>query len=69
MRYGDDAEEDLMEGKELDVFEKHQKAIAIKTLKMPNAIANVMGGMTKKEAVNFLKKIGWSDQRIRELGK
>lgn len=34
----------------LNVFQKHQLAIAKKTLKMTEEMANVMGGMTKAEA-------------------
>ncbi len=52
---------------ELTVPEKHQLAIAKSTLKMSDAGAMIMGGMTKKEARDFLKKIGWSDQRIKKL--
>jgi hypothetical protein len=50
-----------------DVFKKHQKNIAIKTLKMSDIGARVMGGMTKEEARDFLKSIGWSDGKIRQL--
>lgn len=39
-----------------DVFDKHQTAIAKKTLQMPDAMAGVMGGPTKKQAEAFLKK-------------
>jgi len=35
---------------------EHQTAIAKKTLKMPDAMANVMGGPNKKQATDFLKK-------------
>lgn len=40
---------------EKDIFKKRQTEIAKKTLKMPDAMANVMGGPTKKEAEEFLK--------------
>jgi hypothetical protein len=51
-----------------DVFNKHQKAIALKTLKMNDAGASVMGGMTKAEARVFLKdKCGYSDEQIKKL--
>jgi len=53
----------------LDTFQKHQKNIAIKTLKMSDAGARVMGGMTKEEARDFLKSIGYSDRKIERLEK
>lgn len=49
------------------VFDKHQKKIAIQTLKMNDAMAGVMGGMTKEQARSFLKGIGYSDAKIRSL--
>jgi len=52
---------------ELDVFQKHQKAIAIKTLKYSDQGAFIMGGMTKDEARKFLKSIGYSDNQIKKL--
>ena len=36
--------------RQLDVFQKHQLRIAKDTLKMPDAILGVIGGMTKSEA-------------------
>jgi len=51
----------------LSVPEQHQKKIAIKTLKMPDAMVGVMGGMNKDEARDFLKSIGYSDSKIRKL--
>lgn len=51
--------------KNLSVPEKHQLNIAKSTLRMSDAGAKIMGGMTKEEARNFLRKIGWSDARIR----
>ncbi len=51
----------------LSVPERHQKNIAIKTLKMSDLGAKIMGGMTKAEAREFLKSIGWSDSKIRRL--
>jgi hypothetical protein len=53
--------------KELSVPEKHQLNIAKKTLKMSDAGANVMGGMNKKEAREFLKKIGYTDKEIAKM--
>lgn len=50
--------------KKLSVPEKHQKKIAIKTLKMSDIGAAIMGGMTKNEARNFLLKIGHTNSYI-----
>ena len=49
---------------ELTVPQQHQLKIAKKTLKMNDVMANVMGGMSKQEARDFLKSIGWSEQKI-----
>ena len=38
-----------------DIFKKHQVKIAKETLKMSDAAATIMGGMTKKEAREILK--------------
>ncbi len=43
---------------QLSIFEKHQKKIAIATLKMHDVGAAIMGGMTKEEARTFLRSIG-----------
>ena len=51
----------------LSVPEKHQKKIAISTLKMSDAGTKIMGGMTKDEARTFLKKIGYSESKIKKL--
>lgn len=58
--------EDLV-GREMDVFDYHQKKIAISTLKMSDAGVNIMGGMNKDEARNFLRKIGYSEQQIARI--
>jgi len=58
---------DYVKINELDVFQKHQKAIAIKTLKYSDQGAFIMGGMTKDEARKFLKSIGYSDNQIKKL--
>lgn len=42
---------------QLTVFEKHQLAIARRTLKMPGAMAEIMGGMTKEEAAMIVKRV------------
>jgi thermostable 8-oxoguanine DNA glycosylase len=57
------------EAKKLSVPEKHQLKIAKKTLKMSDAGANIMGGMTKKEAIDFLKKIGYTDKQIKKMSE
>ena len=44
--------------------EKHQGKIAIQTLKMSDAGARIMGGMSKEEARNFLRSIGYSSAQI-----
>lgn len=51
---------------ELTVPQQHQLKIAKKTLKMNDAMAMVMGGMSKQDARDFLKSIGWSDQKIKK---
>lgn len=50
----------LGEGKKrkLTVPEKHQLRIAKQTLKMPGAMGGVMGGMSKKQAREIIKKLG-----------
>lgn len=52
---------------ELSVPEKHQKQVALKTLRMPDAMVGVMGGQTKDEARAFLKSIGYSDEQLKKL--
>jgi hypothetical protein len=51
--------------RKLTLVEKHQKRIALDTLKMPDAMVGVMGGMTKAEAMTFLESIGWTFVRIK----
>jgi len=55
--------------KTLSVPEQHQKTIAIKTLKMNDIMARMMGGMSKDEARKFLKGIGYTDQKIKDIEK
>lgn len=40
----------------MSVFERHRYRIAVDTLRMPDEILGVMGGMTKKEAERFVGK-------------
>lgn len=42
--------------KEVDVFTRHQIAIARRTLEMSDAGALIMGGMTKEEARAILNR-------------
>ncbi len=51
----------------MDIFKRHQKKIAISTLKMSDVGARIMGGMTKNEAKMFLGSIGWSTAAIDRL--
>jgi hypothetical protein len=51
----------------LSVPEKHQFKIAKDTLRMNDTMANIMGGMTKDQARQFLRdRCGWSEQRIKQ---
>ena len=52
---------------ELSTPQQHQLKIAKSTLKMSDAGAMIMGGMSKEEARDFLKSIGYSDSKIRRL--
>lgn len=49
--------------------EKHQFKIAKDTLRMSDAGAFILGGMTKPEARTFLKHIGWTESRITKFEK
>ena len=51
----------------LDVFKKHQKRIALDTLKMNDIGVSIMGGMTKAEAYRFLKSIGYTDAELAKI--
>jgi hypothetical protein len=51
----------------LSVPEKHQKKIAIETLRMHDATVGVLGGMNKEEARTFLKSIGYTNEQIVKL--
>jgi hypothetical protein len=53
-----------------DIFTQRQIDIAKKTLKMNDAMANVMGGMNKKESIEVLRaKAKMSDSAITSLLK
>lgn len=47
-----------------DMFTYHRTQIAKKTLRMPDAMVGVMGGMNKDEARKHLKTQGWDDKKI-----
>ena len=51
----------------MSIFDKHQKAIAIKTLQMNDVMIMVLGGMDKAEAIEYLKSKGYTDQQIINL--
>ena len=44
--------------RKLSVPERHQLRVARKTLLMPDAILGVIGGMTKDEAREVIKRLG-----------
>lgn len=51
----------------MNVFTKHQLAIAKKTLMLSDVGAFILGGMTKDKARDVLRENGWSDSRIQEF--
>jgi hypothetical protein len=53
--------------KALSVPEKHQLKVALDTLKMSRAGATIMGGMNHTEAVAFLRKVGYTDSKIKQI--
>lgn len=40
----------------MDVFKKHQKAVARRTLEMSDEAVFILGGMTKEEAREILRR-------------
>jgi hypothetical protein len=52
---------------QLSTPEKHQMRIAKQTLKMSDIGASIMGGMTKQEAREFLKEVGFSLSQIAQI--
>tara|TARA_Y100000310_G_scaffold330958_2_gene403650 strand:+ start:952 stop:1122 length:171 start_codon:yes stop_codon:yes gene_type:complete len=49
----------------MNTFQKHQFAIAKRTLRLSDAGALILGGMTKAEARTFLATVAnWSAARI-----
>ena len=52
----------------MSVPDQHQHRIAVQTLKMPDAMANVMGGPNKAQAEATLReKFGYGDRQIANL--
>jgi hypothetical protein len=49
----------------MNVFENEQKKIALATLRLSKVGADVVGGMTHQQAVQYLKKLGISEDWIR----
>jgi hypothetical protein len=47
----------------LTVPEKHQLKIAKDTLKMPDAMLGVMGGMSKEEAHRIIEKLSKKEKK------
>ena len=56
------------EKKEMNVFDKHQLAIAYKTMNMPDAMVGVMGGPNKEESKAIIKRITGKDYKERKEG-
>ena len=53
--------------KPLDTFQRHQKRIALDTLRMTDVGASIMGGMDKPAARDFLRSIGYAPAQIAKL--
>jgi len=49
-----------------DVAKKHEIRIAIKTLRLSEIGAQILGGMNHEKARQVLREAGWSDQRIQD---
>jgi hypothetical protein len=57
----------IVESMDEGVAERHQINIALKTLKMSDVGASVMGGPDKPESIRILRKAGYNDVRIKKL--
>lgn len=55
--------------RELSVFDKHQLAIAKKTMTLSDVGAHVMGGMTKEEAKEIIKKFTGKEYKESNMTK
>jgi hypothetical protein len=53
-------------GRSLSVPEKHQLAIAYKTVKMPEAMVGVMGGMTIQQAKDIIQRLTGKEYKERK---
>ena len=49
------------------LFDYHKEKIAKNTLKLSDAGVLILGGMSKEEARNFLKSLGYSTQQISKI--
>ena len=56
-----------VKNRQLDVFQRHQKRIALDTLRMSDIGASIMGGMDKPAAREFLRSIGYTTAQITKL--
>lgn len=50
-----------------DPLFSHQYRIAKDTLRLSDAGAKILGGMTKEEARDFLIRAGWSGRRVKKF--
>jgi hypothetical protein len=50
-----------------NVIESHYERIAIQSLRMPDPILAVMGGLDKQQAIEFLTSLGYTQQEISKL--
>lgn len=57
-----------MAKKTRDIFDRRQIQIAKKTLRMPDAMANI-SGQSKEEAREILEKFGYTKKEIERLEK
>lgn len=63
------SKEESMNKKELSIFDKHQLAIAKKTMNLSDVGARVMGGMTKEEAKEIIKKFTGKEYKESVMSK
>ena len=56
-----------VKSKPLNVFQRHQKRIALDTLRMSDIGAKIMGGMDKPAAREFLRSIGYAPAQIAKM--
>ena len=58
----------MVKNKPKDIFERRQLQISKKTLRMPNAMANI-SGQSKEEAREVLEEFGYTKKEIERLEK